>query len=635
MNSRLRLIRFFSLISLVMCAIPLRAELRTAAIFADRAVLQREQPVSVWGWGTPGAAVNVEFGGQRITVRCSEEGEWLVKLAPMPASDKGRELTVSSGSERLVFEDILVGEVWLAAGQSNMNHWGPDRDVGIYPFYQSPKGKDLPDIRISWYGAGVSLDPLPDVPDYLVKAVEWKTFSDFEARGANMSLYFARVLRDRLEVPVGIIQVAVSGTNQAAWMSRESLESFPASKAGMSNFFEEFMALQQDSLAKKGGHASFESFKAKEQAWIRNPSGNWPGRGNLALSQFPSVLYNTRVYPLRTYGMRGVIWHQGEAGPGGDYAGRLVAMFRQWREQFDQNLVLIWGTLSRHTPTQPPLNPRVEGFYRSGTSRSLRTAYDLFKGDLRVEVVEIYDLGNHDTHFEMKAEGGRRYALAALRVAYGVDAGPFSGPRPVSARVRGNEVVLTYDLVGEGLVYRPGINGVSGFYVLGGGKPAWGQVRQMDGRTLTVRHPEGHALDRVEYGASPNPHETLFNSDGLPGSPFSNAFTDAPAQNVEDAFPLVQQEENQGRVNIMHIRRGGYRFIIRRRDPKEQGISTVRLWVPKEWEKMVVESGDQELSMEPLVIDGERFLKVDVPVNRSVLIADTRVLDEMRKENRF
>ncbi len=614
--------------------LPAHAELQLASVFGDLAVLQREKPVPVWGRGTPGAEVTVAFAGQRKSAVCNAEGEWRVVLDPMPASHEGREMTITSGNDREVLNDVLVGEVWLAAGQSNMNHSGPDRDVGIYPFYQSPDDADLPEIRVRRFGVGVSLEPLSDLPELPESSAAWSTRTQL-GNSTNMPLYFARILRDQLRVPVGILHVAVSGTNQVAWMARETVESFPASNSRFENFYEEFLQERQEGLASRGDFASFEAFKEQEAEWARNPSGNWPGRRRLELAQFPTVLYNTRIYPLQTYAMRGLIWHQGEAGPRGPFAERHVAKFQQWRRQFDQDLYVIWGTLSRHTRSQPPLNPGTSGFYRSGTSMSHRHALNLFGEDPRVDFVEIYDLGNHDTHFDMKAEGGRRYALSALRLAYGLDAGLPSGPRLASGELQGNEAVLTFDLVGNGLHYRPSLNAISGFFVFGGGEPAWGEVEQMDNRTLRVRHPNGHALDRVSYGMSPNPHETLFNSDGLPASPFNRRFTSTRPQNMPSEFPLIQQEENKGAVSILHVRRGGYRFEIRTRNRRDTGTSIVLLWVPEEWQAIRVERGTEPLEFEPKIIDGNRFLRVEVPINRSIRIADTRVMEEMREENRF
>lgn len=621
---------------LAACAVG-AAEPRLAHIFQDGMVLQRERPVPVWGWADPGAAVTVAFAGQEKQTVAGADGAWKAVLDPLPASREGRVLELRGGTAPVRRSDVLVGEVWLAAGQSNMRAGGPDRANGLQPLHVPPGAVAArAPIRQCDFGWGLSLTPLPDVdPAGREAKPAWKPLvEDPPPGGGALPMYTARVLRDALDVPIGMIVVAVPGTNQAAWMARATLESFPG--ADGKDYFQERFAACEAAAAKN--KESWTAFAAADAAWRAERKGQWPGRGQDWI-QYPSVLYNTRVHPLAPFALRGVIWHQGEAGPGGPYGERLVAMFRQWRTLFGQDLAVVWGTLSRSTSTPPPLAPQRGSFYRAGTNGELRKALRLFGDDKLVGMAEFYDLGNWNTHFEQKAEAGRRMGQAVLSVAYG-QSHLYSGPRLAGSDFAGGTVTLRFAFAGEGLRHEPSIDGISGVWVRGRSGPArWGVVRVAGPDSIAVSHPDIAEIVAVAYGAHGNPHETLFGSGGLPASPFAaeNAkdLEREPAA-VQGPTLLAVTGAAGAELSVAHVRRSGYVFALVRAKAEKDAVAQATAYVPAEWPGAEVEIDGKPVAAAETVKDGVKTLAFPVPADGAwVIVAERGKAAGFRGIDRF
>ena len=472
----------------VMTSATAHADARLASIFQDNMVLQREKPVPVWGWAPPGTEVEVIFAGQKKQGQSNPAGYWKVMLDPLTASRAGRAREARIGDKTLSITNVLVGEVWLAAGQSNMLYPGPDEETGLYPHYVSPGTQGgKPEVRVTGFGWGASLEPMDDIDPAGRNNEHWQVLNE-NPPPAKMgpAYYFSRVVRDALDVPVGLVVMAVGGTCQTAWMARETLEAFPGKT---NNYFQECLA---------GGMPAWEAFKQAETAWRETRKGEWPG--SLKVMCYPTALYNTRIHPLAPFAARGVLWHQGEAGPGGPYGERLVAMARQWRTLFGQDLSFIWGTLTRSTAEPPPLTPSRSSYFCSQANVEIRKALPLFGSDPHVALVELYDLGTSEVHFLEKTEMGRRMGLAALNVAYGQNH-VYTGPRMAETKIEGGRALVRFEQVGDGLVYQPSINGISGFYLCGktNGSGRWGQVKLISKDTLEISHPDITTLLTVAW----------------------------------------------------------------------------------------------------------------------------------------
>ena len=622
------------------------AEERFARIFQDNMVLQREKPLPVWGWAKPGTSVEVTFAGQKKQGKSDDKGYWKIVFDPLKADGKGQVLEANIGGTKVSCKNVLVGEVWIAAGQSNMTEGGPDADTGVYPHYVSPGTKGgKPQIRIAKIASGLSRGPADDLfPKEWTgeKLGAWVPMvEDPPKSGMSPYEYFARVVRDALDVPVGIVPVAVPGTAQIAWMARETLESFPALGTQGGNYYQECMAAFSNDMSKAG--ASWEAYQLTQTAWLEAKEVS-RSPGGFDCLHLPAFLYNGRIHPLAPLAVRGVIWHQGEGGPGGPWDARLVAMVKQWRERFGQDFFFIWGTLARGTDAQPPLNPIRSWFYRSFAVT--RSALPLFGADKHVALVELYDIGDDETHFFQKAEMGRRLGLAALSLAYGQKQ-IYTGPRMVETKIEGAKARVRFEHVGDGLVYQPSIAGISGFFVSGKGDKAskWADVKLVDKDTVEVSNPEIKELEGVCYGVNMNPHETLFNSAGLPASPFdvNPKVTVLYAGDASIIPPLLLRvvKPAGASVSLAHVRRGGYVFQQVGKGGnnsylKAEGPSTVEAFIPAEWKGFEVEVGGKPLTVAESTTNGNKFVTFEIPTDGTwVIVAEKGKAKQFEKINRF
>ena len=215
---------------------------RLATIFQDNMILQRDQPVPVWGWAKPGTQVEVAFAGQKKSGKADDKGRWQVILDPLKASASPQELTAKIGSTTETLKNVLVGEVWIVAGHSGTVAGGPNIDTNIYPSYTASTGEGKPEVRTFMILEGAALEPRADL-DTSRKAPAWVTLPEAKKEWQSQTEYFARMLRDKLDVPVGIIHPLCLGVLQPTWMPREALESITADNA-QGNSYE---ALMEDS----------------------------------------------------------------------------------------------------------------------------------------------------------------------------------------------------------------------------------------------------------------------------------------------------------------------------------------------------------------------------------------------------
>jgi sialate O-acetylesterase len=628
--------------------VPAQAQDRLAHIFQDNMVLQRDKPAPVWGWAKPGAQVEVAFAGQKKQATADANGYWKAVLDPLTASREGRSLDVKIGDTALTRKNVLVGEVWIAAGQSNMNSGGPDLDSGVYPHHVSPVNKNgNAEIRHIRFGWGASLEPLADVDPAGRSEASWQLRKEDTPPPSapwyshpNLADYFARVVRDGLDVPVGIIHVAVSGSAQAPWMAKETLEGFPPTPGRQgSNYYQSYLSNHEEQFAKKAG-ISWETFKQAEDTWRETKKGPWPGV-NLVVPNYPTVLYNTRIYPLAPLAIRGAIWLQGEGGADGPYGDRLVAMVKQWRGLFGQDFHFVWGTLPRFTHASPPLVPLCDPDYSA--NREIRRAIKVFGDAGNVALVELNDLGDDNGHWFMKNEAGRRMGLAALTVTYGQNH-IYTCPRMVESKIEGGKAVVRFEFAGDGLVYQPSVDGISGVYLRGKTGPGrWGQVKIIGKDSIEVSHPDIAVLETVAYAQNSNPHETLFSGAGLPASPFvvnsvvgaiwaGHAAASAPPQ------LLTLQDATTGAImNIAHVRRSGYVFQPRSKDNKALSAPAAMLaYIPAEWKGFEVEAAGKPLEVKETTKDGRKFVTFNAPGDGSwIIVAETGKAAEFRKINRF
>ena len=639
-----------------------QAEDRLAQIFQDNMVLQRDKPVPVWGWTSPGAQVEVSFEGQKKQAKANEKGYWKAILDPLKANRTGQVLAVKIGTTTMSRKNVLVGEVWFSAGQSNTVHAGPDLDSGIYPHYISPGTKGgKPEIRFTDFGFGASLEPQDDIDPAGRGPAPWKVLQEDPPLTEMGPIYYAsRVIRDAVDVPVGIVHLGLPGIAQLTWMSRETLEAYPSQGGKHANFYQEQLARSEDHLASSSGPVkSWAAFLEVEKAWRETKKGRWPGPGQvptlwMMLSGYPTTLYNTRIHPLAPFAVRGAFFQANHGDKGAGAAERFVANVKQWRGLFGQDFYFIHSTNCRDTTSQPPLTPLCTDFYRSTASIAVRQTIKLFGDDKKVATVELYDLGDQGTHFLQKNEMGRRLGLAALTVAYGQN-DIYTGPRVAETKIAGNKAIVRFEQIGDGIVYQPSIDGISGVYLRGKtGTGRWGQVKVMGKDTVELSHPDIANLEMVAYGENINPHETLFNSAGLPASPFTVNMVKGsdPQPRCEILSMPGKDAKSPIKTSLCHVRRSGYVFQIVGKEKDDPGLLAkagengdsqkisasvpVQAYIPAEWKGFEVEAGGKKLDVTETTKDATRFVTFNAPVDGTwIIVAESGKAVEFRKVNRF
>jgi len=470
-------------------AADLAAQLQVHPLFGDHMVLQRDLKVPIWGQAAPGEQVTVEFAGQKLTTRANGSGRWLVELAPLKVG-KPRRLVVAT-TKKVAFEDVLVGEVWLCSGQSNMA-WPLSRA-------NNPKveiaAATLPRLRLFKVGQQVAKEPVTRP-----KGGTWQACTPEHAGGFSaVAYFFGRHLHQRLDVPIGLIQSAVGGTPAEAWTSAQGLAA------------PEFQSIRARWQKIDDDHARWREASANAKAAGTEPPKPLRRGRNPMQTHRASGLYNGMIAPLLPFAIRGVIWYQGEANVGRGYQYRKLfpAMIQDWRRAVGQeDLPFLWVQLA----------PFRYGRRDPKACAELWEAQSMTLSLPHTAQAVALDLGNpKNIHPRNKQEVGRRLGLCAEGLVYGRKVA-WSGPVFSKLRVNGGKAVLSFDQVHQGLLAKDGT--LTGFQLAGKDRtfhPATATVR---GDTVVV---ESDAVPRpmaVRYAWHDTATASLYNKDGLPASAF-------------------------------------------------------------------------------------------------------------------
>ncbi len=469
------------------------AEVTLPNIFSDAMVLQRNQDNPVWGRAAAGEAVTVTLGEQTHQTTADEQGEWSVTLDPMPANAQPQTLTVA-GDNQLSVENILVGEVWVCSGQSNMAWTVQNSD----DFELEKATADYPQIRMINFPRVGAQEPVWTHPGANWMVCSPETVGSFSAVG----YFFGRQLHQTLDIPIGLINNAWGGSSAEAWVDRDLLEADPAYQpmldrwAAMTARYETLQA-QQDRSAQE----------QKELAGLRRQiTGN----------HNPSNIYNGVLQSHLGYGIRGVIWYQGESNAGRAYQYRdlFPLMIQNWRDEWGEgDFPFYWVQLAdfRNETEQPGESAWAE----------LREAQTMTMDKLpNTGQAVIIDIGEgRDIHPKNKVDVGRRLARLALANEYGLDIAHDS-PRFASMKKSGDQITLTFDHVGSG--WRPfDVPQPVGFTIAGDDRQfvhAEAKIQQ-DG-SIVVSSDEVNDPVAVRYGWADNPVVNMYNNAGLPLTPF-------------------------------------------------------------------------------------------------------------------
>jgi sialate O-acetylesterase len=488
-----------------------RANVELAPLFRDHAVLQREQPVPVWGHAAPGEAVRVSFHGREVQTTAGEDRRWSVLLEPMSANGEGADLVVS-GANTIALHDVVVGDVWLCSGQSNMafsvaRAQNAEAEMAAANF---PLIREIAVRR-----------QVVDTPATDVETTGWRLTTPENVRGFTaVGYFFAREIHQKTGVPIGLVHSSYGGTRIEAWMSAAAFARDPGFARTIREWradnvvpyekrkaeYDAALKAWQDgeAAAKAAGDAAARAFRRD------HPRPSAP----MTPQQGPSVLFNGMINPLVPYALRGVLWYQGESNawapsgdrrPAEDYRRQFPALIETWREHFGRpDLPFYWVQIAAY-----------------GTSHdwpTLRESQTLTLALPHTGQALAIDVGDeHNIHPRNKQEVGHRLALIARAKTYGEDV-EFSGPVLRSAEDEGRAWRLRFDHAKGGLVARGG--DVTSLEVAGADRVFHPATARIEGDTLIVSSAEVSEPAAVRYAWRNYPAANLYNTDGLPATPF-------------------------------------------------------------------------------------------------------------------
>lgn len=495
--------RYLYVVLSVICGSTAIADVKLPAVFSDHMVLERGAPVPVWGWADAGEEITVSIAGQSKATKAASDGKWMVRLAPL-APQAPLQLTVK-GNNVVAIGDVLVGEVWLCSGQSNMGL----RVNAAQNYEQEQAAANLPQIRMFITKPSYGKEPQPDAPgQWLVASPE--TVGQFSA----MAYFFGREIHKALGVPVGLINSSIGGTAIELWISSEAQRNAPELQGDVSALEKENAAFDPEAVKKKY-EAALE--RRKKTAAAAKAKGEEPPRrpqDPAGLQQRKSAigaLFNGMIAPLVPYALRGAIWYQGEAnsGPGKAelYQYQLPLLVQDWRARWGE------GDFSFGWVQLPNFN---------GPGRNWPLVREAMLKTLRLPntgMAITIDIGEPaNIHPKNKQEAGRRMALWALGTVYGQKVVATSGPLPAASQVKDSEVEVSFTHTDGGLVAKSGV--LKGFSIAGADKRWVPANARIAGSTVVVSSSEVNKPVAVRYAWENNPECNLYNGAGLPASPF-------------------------------------------------------------------------------------------------------------------
>jgi sialate O-acetylesterase len=494
--------------AVVLCAVPASAEVKLPAVFGDHMVLQQKTPVTVWGWAEPGEKVTVSVGPQKKEATAGDDRKWRVKLEPLAAGGEPVELTVAGKDNSVTLKDVLVGEVWVCSGQSNME-WSVKQSKDPQ---QEIAAANHPKIRLFT----VPKNP-QDRPQEQIKKSDkegkWEvcspaTVGDFSAVG----YYFGRELQKELGVPVGLIDSTWGGTIAEAWAEQGALEK--------ESDFSPILARARDATDNyprrlEDWQKAAEKARAEGKPAPRKPPepGNDPNRA--------SVLYNGMIAPIVPIAIRGAIWYQGEsnAGRAEQYRKLLPAMIQSWRDAWNQDGAarqFPFLIVSLANFQDPPKEPADSDW---AELREAQTLTANLPNNGQALAIDLADENNpRDIHPRNKQDVGKRLALVALGKVYDKHL-DYEGPAYESMKVEGNKVRVKFKHA-EGLKTKDG-GPAKGFAVAGDDRKwYWAEGATVEGDTVVVWSDKVLKPVAVRYAWAHNPPTNLYDAAGLPAVPF-------------------------------------------------------------------------------------------------------------------
>ena len=515
-------------------AVTASADVKLPNVLGSGMVLQRDLPVPVWGWADAAEKVSVSFAGQTKMTTAGDDGKWMVKLDPLTANSSPARMTVT-GNNKISLDNVLVGEVWICSGQSNME-WSLNASLNGKA---EVSAANHPVIRL-FNVPGHTTSPLPKETG----AGSWQVCQPRSANGFSaVGYFFGRRLHLELDVPVGLIGSNWGGTRIEPWTTLAGFESVP----------------ELSEIA-----AQVRNYKADTKV----------GGGS------PAAIYNSMVHPLAPFAMRGGIWYQGESngGEGVTYYHKKHALVNGWRQIFqNKDLAFYWVQLANFQQE----NRHPAGGDGWAKIREAQTqALDIPGTGMAV----ITDIGAaNDIHPRNKQDVGWRLAQWALHQTYGERDLVPAGPLYKDHKVEGDAIRLTFQYVGEGLMVgqKNGLkpteqiqDGTLEHFAIAGVDRKWFWAEAtIDGDTVVVKSADVPEPVAVRYAFTMNPAKAnLYNKEGIPASPFrtdrwlgpseklkwTEVGDDLPPKSVSGSSTTVIFQNKAGqKVKIFWVEYGG------------------------------------------------------------------------------
>ncbi len=489
-----------------------QAEVRLPKVFGSHMVLQQDKPIVFWGWAQPHETLSVQIGNNKQDAKANDKGEWKASLPAMKAG--GPVTVVITGSSNVTLEDVLVGEVWLCSGQSNM-----EMGIGM-----CNNGKDeiaaanYPQVRLLMVENRWTPLPQDDIKD------EWKvcTPQTVGEKGwggfSAAAYYFGRELHQKLSVPVGLIDATWGGTRIESWTPPEGFAEVPALKKdyervrlgdprdplhqarleGVLKTNEQWLAQARKALVEKNLVPTMPTYPAE----LLPPND----------VQHPTALYNGMIHPLHPFALRGAIWYQGESnnGEGMLYAERMKALIEGWRKVWnDDSLSFYYVQIAPYNYGGNP-EPTAELWEAQAAAQSVP----------RSGMIVVNDIGDvKDIHPTNKQDVGKRLARWALAKDYGYENLEYAGPTFKSMDIEGDKLKLKFDHA-KGLASRDG-KPLSWFEVIDAEEGGFVAAKaEIVGDAIILSAPEVKHPVAMRFAWHMLAEPNLMNGDGLPASAF-------------------------------------------------------------------------------------------------------------------
>ncbi|WP_163397638.1 sialate O-acetylesterase [Flavobacterium fluviatile] len=477
----------------------IKAQVKLPALVSDNMVLQQNAKVNLWGWASPNEKINIQLGWQNASVEviANSTGNWKIAIDTPQGSEKAYSITINA-SNKIVLNNVLIGEVWICSGQSNM-YFPVGKEDGTWKTgvknYEEEIGKaNFPNIRLFTVLTNASPKPLDDVSGRWA-ACSPETIKTFSA----VAYFYGRELYQKLKIPIGLISSSWGGTKAEAWTSQDVLEENP-----------EFLTiLEEDAKNEKIYQEKLEAYylNIKNEKLAGNTLKTELKKPKKEANKTSYVLYNAMLHPLINYTMKGVIWYQGESNSGKAklYQTLFPAMVKNWRNDWKQgDFPFYYVQITPHKGQTPEI--------REAQLLSLKA----IPNSGMAVTTDVGDANN--IHPIDKQTVGHRLALIAMAKTYNENKLVYSGPIYNHMKIKKDKIQLFFDYADSG--FKKTTGDLKEFEIAGDDQVYYPAFAKIDGKTIIVSSEKVKNPKAVRFAWKAVPEPNLFNAENLPASPF-------------------------------------------------------------------------------------------------------------------